>query len=56
MHFSQAVASIQSLVGVIRGVHIVYRDEHNFKRTEECSHADWVLSTIYILQSTHVTN
>ena len=32
MHFSQAVASIQSLVGVIRGVHIVYRDEHNYKR------------------------
>ena len=28
MHFSQAVASIQSLVGVIRGVHIVYREGH----------------------------
>jgi len=27
MHFSQAVASIQSLVGVIRGVHIVYSDK-----------------------------
>ena len=31
MHFSQAVASIQSLVGVIRGVHIVYREEQNFE-------------------------
>ena len=37
MHFSQAVASIQSLVGVIRGVHIVYRDEHTFKSIEDDS-------------------
>jgi hypothetical protein len=27
MHFSQAVASIQSLVGLIKGVQIVYSDK-----------------------------
>ncbi len=27
MHFSQAVASIQSHVGVVKGVHIIYSDK-----------------------------